>query len=114
MIENQYRVGEQLWLRGRAVTFIERLPHAALGIRAAMELIGYDPETDTFPSTVFSGFSSAPLPYSWDVQGDDGTISMSVRAAGLELHRFLARGRTFSGGWRPNPGADETVNVPTT
>jgi hypothetical protein len=47
----------------------------------ALELIGYDSGTDTFPSTLFSGFSPAP----------DGT---------------------FSGGWRPNAGADETVNVP--
>jgi hypothetical protein len=23
-----------------------------------------------------------------------------------------ADGETFSGGWRPNPGADESVNVP--
>jgi hypothetical protein len=36
MIENQYRVGEQLWLRGQPVTFVERLPHAALGMRAAV------------------------------------------------------------------------------
>jgi hypothetical protein len=43
----------------------------------ALELIGYDPETDTFPSTVFSGFSPTPLPYRWDVQGDDVTISVS-------------------------------------
>jgi len=36
----------------------------------ALELIGYDPETDTFPSTVFSGFSPTPLPYRGDVWGD--------------------------------------------
>jgi hypothetical protein len=36
MIENQYRVGEQLWLRGRRVTLVERLPHASLGMRAAI------------------------------------------------------------------------------
>jgi hypothetical protein len=41
----------------------------------ALELIGYDPETDTFPSTVFSGFSPSPLPYRWDVQGDRVTIT---------------------------------------
>jgi Protein of unknown function (DUF1579) len=28
----------------------------------ALELIGYDPATDTFPSTVFSGFSPTSLP----------------------------------------------------
>lgn len=36
MIENRYQVGEQLWLRGRRVTLVERLPPAALGIRAAV------------------------------------------------------------------------------
>jgi hypothetical protein len=29
----------------------------------SLELIGYDPETDTFPSTVYSNFSPDPLPY---------------------------------------------------
>jgi hypothetical protein len=29
-----------------------------------------NPETDTFPSTVFSGFSPTPLPYRWEVRGD--------------------------------------------
>ena len=29
----------------------------------SLELIGYDPETDTFPSTVFSNLSPTPLPY---------------------------------------------------
>jgi Protein of unknown function (DUF1579) len=43
----------------------------------ALELIGYDPETDTFPSTVFSGFSPTPLPYRWDVQGDRVTITVA-------------------------------------
>jgi Protein of unknown function (DUF1579) len=33
-----------------------------------LELIGYDPETDTFPSTVFSNLAPSPLPYRWDVQ----------------------------------------------
>ena len=28
----------------------------------ALELIGYDPQTDSFPSTVFSGFDTAALP----------------------------------------------------
>jgi hypothetical protein len=40
----------------------------------SLELIGYDPEADTFPSTVYSNFSPEPLPYNWDVQGDAVTI----------------------------------------
>ena len=43
----------------------------------ALEFIGYDPKTDTFPSTVFSGFSPTPLPYRWDVNGERVTIRVS-------------------------------------
>jgi hypothetical protein len=78
----------------------------------ALELIGYDPETDTFPSTVFSGFSPTPLPYRWDVRGDDVTISVSYDPLNATFSGQWREDGTFSGGWRPNPGADETVNVP--
>jgi hypothetical protein len=43
----------------------------------AVELIGYDPESDTFQSTVYSNFSPTPLPYKWDVRDDTVTISVS-------------------------------------
>jgi hypothetical protein len=43
----------------------------------SLEVIGYDPETDTFPSTVYSNFSPEPLPYKWDVEGDTVTITVS-------------------------------------
>ena len=79
----------------------------------SLELIGYDPETDTFPSTVYSNLSPAPLPYRWEV--DDDTVKISVSYGPMDATytgRFGDDGRTFSGGWRPNPGADETINVP--
>ena len=79
------------WLPGGF--FLEQ--HARLNFLGleieSLELIGYDPETQTFPSTVFSNLSPTPLPYRWEVDDD---------------------GEWFGGGWRPNPGADETVNVP--
>jgi hypothetical protein len=78
----------------------------------ALELIGYDPETDTFPSTVYSGFAPAPLPYRWDVQGDSVTITVSYPPLDATFTGFWREDGTFAGGWRPNPGADETVNVP--
>jgi hypothetical protein len=79
----------------------------------ALELIGYDPETKTFPSTVFSGFSATPLPYKWDVSDDTLTISVSYGPLDATFRgRFSEDGESFEGGWRPNPGADETVNVP--
>lgn len=77
------------------------------------EMIGYDPETDTFKSRVYSNMSPEPLPYEWDVR--DGSMKISVCHGPLDATfngRLGEDGKSFSGGWRPNPGADETVNVP--
>jgi len=78
------------------------------------ELIGYNAETGRFPSYVFSNLSPEPLPYEYDV-GDDGTMRITVSHGVLDA-TFTggvgADGNTYSGSWRPNPGADETVNVP--
>ena len=79
----------------------------------SQELIGYDPETDTFPSTVYSNVSPAPLPYRWEV-GDGGSVKISVKYGPMDSAfkgEWSEDGKTFSGGWRPNPGADETINV---
>jgi hypothetical protein len=79
----------------------------------SLELIGYDPETDTFPSTVFSNLSPSPLPYRWEVGEDTLTITVSYGVMDATFHgRFDEDGDGFRGGWRPNPGADEAVNVP--
>jgi Protein of unknown function (DUF1579) len=78
----------------------------------ALELIGYDPETDTFPSTVFSGFSPTPLPYRWHVRGDNVAITVTYGPLDATFTGSWREDGTFSGGWRPNPGADATVNVP--
>jgi hypothetical protein len=78
----------------------------------ALVLIGYDSEADTFPSTVFSGFSPVPLPYLWDVRGDAVTIAVSYGQLDATFTGSWREDGTFAGGWRPNPGADETVNVP--
>ena len=78
----------------------------------SLELIGYDPETDTFPSTVYSNFSPEPLPYKWDVRGDNVTISVSYGQLDATFTGSWREDGTFSGGWRANPGADETVNLP--
>jgi hypothetical protein len=79
----------------------------------SLELIGYDPETGTFPSTVFSNLSPTPLPYRWEVDGDDVKISVSYGPLDATFKgAFSEDGESFGGGWRPNPGADETVNVP--
>jgi Protein of unknown function (DUF1579) len=79
----------------------------------SLELIGYDPETETFPSTVFTNISPTPLPYRWELDADGLRISVSYGPLDATFTgRFDDDGRGFHGGWRPNPGADETVNVP--
>jgi hypothetical protein len=76
------------------------------------EIIGYDPETKAFASHVYSNLSPTPLPYKWDIQ--DGKLTISVSYGPLNATftgKFSKDDNNFSGGWRPNPGADETVNV---
>jgi len=77
------------------------------------ELIGYNPETNAFSSRVYSNMSPEPLPYEWDVQDGSMTISVSHGPMDATFNGQLSEdGHRFSGGWRPNPGADEMVNVP--
>jgi hypothetical protein len=99
------------WLPGGL--FLEQRVHIDfMGLAIdSLELIGYDPETGSFPSTVYSTFSPNPLPYQWQVQGDDVTISVSYGPLDSTFTGSWREDGTFSGGWRPNPGADETVNV---
>jgi Protein of unknown function (DUF1579) len=77
------------------------------------ELIGYDPETKGFSSLVFSNLAPAPLPYTWDVKDRAVTIAVNYGPLDATFKGEMSEDRKgFSGGWRPNPGADETVNVP--
>lgn len=77
------------------------------------ELIGYDPKTKAFSSYVYSNMAPDPWPYAWDVQGDKLTISIESGQMNATFTGEFARdGRSFSGGWRPNPGADEAINAP--
>jgi hypothetical protein len=100
------------WLPGGF--FLEQRAHIDfMGLQIeSLELIGYDPDTDTFPSTVNSNFSPEPLPYRWKVQGDSVTITVSYGPLDATFTGSWRADGTFAGGWRPNPGADETVNVP--
>jgi len=78
----------------------------------ALELIGYDPQTGTFPSTVLPGFSPAPLPYRWDVHGDNVTITVACAPPDATFTGSWRQDGTFPGSRRPNPGANQTVNIP--
>jgi hypothetical protein len=54
-----------------------------------------------------------PLPYRWEVDEDTVTISVSYGPLDATFKSaFSEEGQRFGGGWRPNPGAEETVNVP--
>jgi hypothetical protein len=76
------------------------------------EIIGYDPETDKFPSRVYSSMSPEALPYEWDIQGDYITITVDYGVISSTYHgKFSPDGNSFSGGWRPNPGADKEINA---
>jgi hypothetical protein len=79
----------------------------------SLELVGYDPETQGFSSLVYSNMSPVPLPYKWDVQGDELTITVTYGPMDATFKgKFSKDGDSFSGGWRPNPGADEIINAP--
>lgn len=79
----------------------------------SLELIGYNPETQSLTSQVYSNQSPVPLPYRWDLQDDILTISVAYGPLDATFTgKFSQDGESFSGGWRPNPGADETINVP--
>ena len=57
--------------------------------------------------------SPTPLPYRWEADGDN--IKFSVFYGPLDATftgQFSEDGNDFSSSWRPNSGADETVNVP--
>ena len=77
----------------------------------SLELIGYDPSTGTFPSTAYSNMTGTPLPYRWEIEGDNLTITTEL--LGATFHgRWSEDGSTFSGGWRPNPGREGPENIP--
>ncbi len=76
------------------------------------ELIGYDEESKSFTSLVYSNMSPMPLPYKWDIDGDTLRISVSYGPMDASFEgKFSEDGNSFAGGWRPNPGADQNINV---
>ena len=102
------------WLEGGffLVQDIE-LDFAGLFDVKSHELVGCDPETEAFSSLVFSNLAPTPLPYKWEVQGRRLTITVSYGPLDATFKGEMSEdGNSMSGGWRPNPGADEAVNVP--
>jgi hypothetical protein len=78
----------------------------------AHELIGYDPETRAFSSLVYQNLAAEPWRYEWDMQGREWTISIKRgEIDSIFKGRLSPDGNSFTGGWRPSPGADENANA---
>jgi hypothetical protein len=77
----------------------------------SLEIIGYDASSDTYPSTVYSNLVGIPIPYRYHLRGRDVTITTDLAGGARMTGRIGEDGNTFSGGWRPNPGAEDRRNV---
>jgi hypothetical protein len=99
------------WLPGRF--FLKQTFEADfMGLRIqSLEVIGYDPATDTFPSTVYSNLAGVSIPYRYDIRGRDVTITTDLAGGATMTGRISEDGNTFSGGWRPNPVPEAQGNV---
>jgi Protein of unknown function (DUF1579) len=100
------------WLPGGNF-LVQRFKADFVGMEiSSLEVIGYDSETDTFPSTVYANMAPMPLPYRWKV--DDDELTIVAEALGATFHgRWNEDGTVFSGGWRPDPGHEtDPGNVP--
>jgi hypothetical protein len=99
------------WLPGRF--FLKQSFEADfMGMKIqSLELIGYDQASDTFPSLVYSNLAGVPIPYRYDVKGNDVTITTDLAGGAKMTGKISEDGNTFSGGWRPNPGKEGPGNV---
>ena len=78
----------------------------------SLEVIWYDPETDTFPSTVYPSMAGTPLPYRYEVDGNN--LKITAESLGATFRgTWNEDGTAFSGGWRPDPGHEnDPGNIP--
>jgi Protein of unknown function (DUF1579) len=84
------------WLPGGF--FLEQrieLEFAGLLIQG-LEVIGYDPASGTYPSTVFASMAGTPIPYVWEIEGDELTITTELLGANFR-GKWSEDGTTFSG-----------------
>lgn len=98
------------WLPG-GFFLQQRIKLAFAGMNVeGLEVIGYDPVSATFPSTVFPNLAGVPISYRWEINGDDLTITTDLLGA-IFHGRWSEDGATFSGGWRAMPGRKGPGNV---
>jgi Protein of unknown function (DUF1579) len=70
-----------------------------------IELVGYEPETDSLASRVYSNVAPVPVPYHWALEGNELTIHMD---AGATMRATISEdGRSFQGRWAPDPGHED-------
>lgn len=67
----------------------------------SLEILGYDPETDTFPANVYSNTNGTVLKYYWDIK--ENTVTHWTEGSEY-TGSFSDDGKTLSGGWRPQAG----------
>jgi hypothetical protein len=72
-----------------------------------IEVIGYDPTTKTFKSTVYSN-SGINGPYYWDVK--ENVISHWTEGSQFR-GQLNADGNILSGGWKPDKGKESETNI---
>jgi Protein of unknown function (DUF1579) len=71
----------------------------------SVEIIAYDPTSQTFPANVYSSLSGTVLSYKWDVHGN--TVIHSGLGA-TYTGTFSEDGNMLIGGWRPDEGMEST------
>ena len=72
------------------------------GMRSqSVEIVAYDPTSQTFPAHVYSDMSGTVLYYQWDVQGN---IVTHWTKGAKYIGTLSEDGNTFVGGWRPERG----------
>jgi hypothetical protein len=71
----------------------------------SLEIIGYDPRTNTFPSNVYSDLGGVPSRYYWAVKGN---VVEHWTEGAKYTGSFSDDGNLLSGGWRPARGKKKT------
>ncbi len=74
----------------------------------SLEIVGYDPSTNAFPSHVYSNMGEMAAAYHWDVQG---TRVTHWNEGSKYTGTFNADGSILSGGWRPLAGKEGPDNL---
>ncbi len=74
----------------------------------SLSIIGYDPETDTFPEMVYGNMNSLPLSYGWQIKDNEVTHwTKGSKYTG----KFSDDGKILDGGWRADDAEISPANT---